>query len=51
MLEPVGELPAKCVNCENLPGSWIAMDTNGATISTSHTGCVHTCILESAVMP
>ncbi len=51
MPEPVGELPAKCVNSENLSGSWIAIDTNGATISTSQTGWVHTCILDSAVMP
>ncbi|GAA2237200.1 hypothetical protein GCM10010360_72950 [Streptomyces nogalater] len=49
--EPVGESPAKWVNSENFPGSWIAMDTNGATISTSQTGCVHTCIFDSAVMP
>jgi hypothetical protein len=44
-------LPPKWVNAANLPGSWIATDTNGATISSSQSGWVHTCIFDSAVIP
>jgi hypothetical protein len=48
---PVVEEPPKCVKRENSPGSLIAMARKGATMRTSQIGCVHTCILDSAVMP
>ena len=48
---PSGFFPAKCSQSPYRPGSFSAITTNGATMSSSQTGWVQTWSLDRAVIP